>query len=111
MLSQLLLQILNYIQRHVITLCVYAHQGYVFGHIGLCIYGQKLAVWGLTIWKSSVGVIYCSAKKEFAYYIWQVIHSGKEIQKHSIKQMDGIWVLRKLYYSKPCLIYIAVFST
>ena len=51
---------------------------------------KKLAVWGLTAWKSSVGVIYCLLVDFNCLrrsLICQVIHSSKEIWKHSINGM------------------------
>ena len=62
-------------QRHVITLCVYAHQSYVFGRIGLCIYNYVhmwpknwlFDVLPLILNILIVGVIYYSAKKEAHY--------------------------------------------
>ena len=84
-------------------------QGYVFGHVSLCMYGmyvciytyihtvlsththiyiyiynvdKKRAVWGLTIGKSPVSVIYCSLVKfngQRRGLLCQAIRSGKEI--------------------------------
>ena len=86
-------------------MCVYAQQGYAFGHVSLCfcIYvTQKLAVWGLTAWKSPVSVIYCSlvdAKKGAYYTRWFV--QGKTFLLTGWEK--GSW---KLYYGQLHLIYM-----
>ena len=84
----------------IITLCAYAQQGYVFGHVGLCMcvcmcvyvcmyvyVDKKRAVWGLTTGKSPVSVIYCSLVEfngQKRGLLCQAIRSGKEIWNHSI---------------------------
>ena len=80
-----------------VLLCVYVQQGYEFGRFGLCIcvyvymyVAKKLAVWGLTTWKSLVGAIYyllIEFNRQKRSSLRQVIHSGKEIWRYSINRM------------------------
>ena len=80
------------------------------GHSYICTYqpmlawlvicGQKLTVWGLTVWKSSVGVIYCLL---VLFNCWNY-YTGLFVQRKkfgSILLMGQERVSGKLYYSKP----------
>ena len=62
----------------------------VYVYIQMYYVAKKLVVWGLTAWKSFFGAIYCSLI-EFNHQkrslLCQVIHLGKEIQRHSINGM------------------------
>ena len=81
-----------------ICLCMCAYIIYV---------AKKLAVWGLTTWKPPVSVIYCSlvkynSQKGAHYARWFI--QGKKFRSNLLtgREMGSV----KLYYDKPCLVYM-----
>ena len=101
-------------QTLLITLCAYVQQDYVFGHVGLCmnihvgIYvDKKRTAWGHTTGKSLVSVIYCllfEFNSQERGSLRQEIHFGKKFG--SILLTGREKGSGKLYYGKPCLVYM-----
>ena len=93
---------------------VYAQQGYVFGHVGLCMCActyTYMSMWPKTgclrSYHFTVSVIYCSLiennHQKGAHYAKQFLQGKKFGSILLTEQKKGS---KKLYYGKPCFIYM-----